>query len=434
MTARLSHCTVFAALTIGALAGGLMSTASCDFNAPLVTPGSVTPASAVSAAAGCPDISSIEAVARVDWVSEFGLDIAAAAKIRSGLQAALALDAFAGRIDAELSTACGGLARDLGDSAQFKNAGEACQAAARAVGSAKSQLAANARVSVAIQPPRCAASMSAMADCVAQCDAEIDPGSAEVQCEPGKLAGTCDGQCTGSCELQGAAQCQGTCNGSCSASFEGRCDGACKGSCNGAPIDGAACNGTCNGSCSAGARGQCGGQCQGSCELQGSAQCRGTCRGSCNVEMKSPRCEGRMTPPKASAECNARCDADVQAKVECTPTRVAVLVDGAANGKAAADFAAALQKHLPGVLKVAIGMKDQALTVAAQGRSVAEGMQAALASVKAAPQAGARLSACVAAPFQAAANAAGSIRANVDVSVQVQASASASASGSARAG
>lgn len=143
-----------------------------------------------------------------------------------------------------------------------------------------------------------------------------------------------------------------------------------------------------------------------------------------------------MTPPKASAECDAQCKADVQTKVECTPARVDVVISGAASADGAARLVAALRKHLPGVLRVAIGMKDQALGVAAQGKAVVDGVQASVRSVKAAPEAGARLGACVAAPFKSAFDAAASIQANVDVSVQVQASAtaSASASGSASAG
>lgn len=426
MSTSHSSASVLAALSVGALTSMLVSTTSCDFDTATANPGSL-----IGAAAGCPDISSVQAIARVDWASEFGLEAAAAGQIRAGLQAALELDAFAGQLDADLKAACGGLASELGKGGDFQSSEDACRAASQAVAAVKNRLGAGARLSVAVQPPHCAASVDAMADCLAECDAQLEPGSVEVQCEPGKLAGTCEGQCTGKCELKAAARCQGTCHGSCSASFQGSCDGACNGTCDGKKVDGAACSGTCKGSCSAGAEGRCGGQCEGSCELQGAAQCGGTCRGSCSVEMKAPRCEGEMTPPKASAECEARCETNVQANVECTPARVAVIVEGQADARAAADLKAALEKHLPAVLKVAIGMKDQALSVATQGKAVVDGVQATIETVKAAPEAGARLSACVAAPFKAAIDAAASIRASVDVSVQVQASASASASGSA---
>jgi hypothetical protein len=425
MLPRHTH-TILAAVAMGALSSALVLETACELGTSLNNPGSI-----VSAAAGCPDLSSVEAIARVDWAKEFGLEATTAAKLGAGLQAAVTLDAFAARLDADLRAACGPLATDLGHSDPFQDGNEACKAAARAIGDVRGRLGANARVSLAVDPPRCAASMSAMADCVAQCDASLEPGSVEVQCEAGKLAGTCNGECTGSCTLDAAAQCQGTCQGSCSADFQGTCDGACSGTCDGSTIDGAVCNGTCSGRCSAGATGQCGGQCEGSCELSGSARCDGTCRGSCSVQMQSPTCEGAMTPPRASAECDARCEADVGAKLECSPARVDVIVSGAADAGAATQLTAALRRHLPGVLKVAIGMKDQALGVAAQGRAVVDGVQASVRAAKAAPEAGARLTACVAAPFQSAIAAAASIQASVDVSVEVHASASASAGGSA---
>ncbi len=389
------------------------------------------PGALVGAAASCPDLSSIQAIAKVDWASEFKLDAAAAAKLGGGLQAALALQSFAARLDADLAQACGGLATDLGAQGDFGSAKEACQAASKAIADAKARLGAGVKLSVAIDPPHCAASMDAMADCLAQCDAELEPGRVDIQCEEGKLAGTCEGECSGSCDLEAAAVCNGTCHGSCDAKFEGQCGGDCEGTCDGKTIEGGACNGTCKGKCSAAAEGECGGKCSGSCELQGSASCAGTCRGNCSVEMKAPKCEGEMKPPKASAECNASCEADVQAKLECTPAKVAVRLDGAADADLAARYKAALETHLPGVLKIAIGMKDRALSVAADGKAVVEAAQAVVAQAKADPAIGARLTACVAAPFKGALDAALSIQVSVSVSVDVQASARASASASA---
>jgi hypothetical protein len=426
MFTRRTHASILAAVSLGALSSSLALETACELGTPTLDPGSV-----VSAAAGCPDLASVDAIARVDWAKEFGLDATAAAKLGAGLQAALTLDAFAARLDADLRSACAPIATDLGHDGELRDGKQACKAAAQGIGDVRSKLGANARVSLAVDPPRCSASMQGMADCVASCDANVEPGSVQVQCEPGKLAGTCGGECTGSCTLDAAAQCEGTCQGSCTASFEGTCDGACSGQCNGSAIDGAVCNGTCTGRCSAGAEGRCGGRCQGSCEISGAARCDGTCRGSCSVQMQSPRCEGAMNPPEASAECDARCEAHVGASVVCTPARVDLFVSGAADADAAARLAATLKRNLPGVLKVAIGMKDQALGVAAQGKAVAQGVQASVRTLQAAPQAGARLTACVGVPFQSAIAAAASIQASVDVSVEVHASASASASGSA---
>ncbi len=412
-----------------------VAVASCDFSTTSSSPSDLV-ASAAGAAAGCPNVSSISAVAKIDWASEFGIDAAAAAKLRGGVMAAINLKGFAAKLDADLKVACGGLARDLGAGGSFASGKDACRAAVKAMGDIKGKLGAGFKVSLDIQPPHCAASMDAMASCAAECDASLEPGSVEVQCEKGKLSGTCDAQCSGSCELSTAAKCSGTCTGKCGAKFEGTCGGECKGTCDGKSMDGGTCEGTCKGKCRANAEGTCGGKCTGSCELSGSASCSGTCRGECSVEMKAPSCEGEITPPKASAECEANCDAKVQAEVVCVPPRIAVRVRGGANAELAARYKAALENNLPAVLNIAIGMKDQALSVAGDVKTVVDGASATVKQLKSAPEVGARLTACVAAPFKSAFDAAASVKANVNVSVEVKASASASGSagGGAKAG
>lgn len=401
-------------------------------------PGGVTtdPGSVAEAAANCPDVSSVAAILRIDWAKEFGIDAAVAGTVSAGVRAAVELRDFAAQVDAKLVTACGGLARDLGKGGDFANGDEACKAAMSAMAEIKAKLGASAKIAVSVQPPVCRASMDAMADCVAECDASVEPGSVTVECEPGKLSGVCEAECSGRCDLSAAAKCEGTCQGSCNASFKGSCGGQCTGTCDGKSVTKASCSGRCEGTCSAMAEGSCGGQCNGSCQLSGSAKCEGTCTGSCSVEMKAPTCEGSMEPPKASAECNAACEASVQAEVRCQPARVEVIVEGAADAQASAIFAAAVRKNLPGILEIAVGMKEPALSVAGNVRAVVDGVSATIKTLDAAPSIGARLTTCVAAPFKAAFDAAASIKANVDVSVQVQASvsASASASGSASAG
>lgn len=384
-------------------------------------------------AAKCPDLSSVAAILRINWAQEFGIDAAVAGSVSAGVRAAVELRDFAAKIDAKLVAACGGLATDLGKPGEFANGEQACKAAAAAMGEIKAKLGASAKVTLQVQPPVCRASLDAMADCVAECDASVEPGSVTVQCEKGKLSGVCEAECSGRCDMSAAATCQGTCEGSCNAKFAGSCGGECTGKCDGKKVTGAACAGRCEGSCSAMAEGSCGGQCSGSCQLSGSAKCEGTCTGECSVEMKAPTCEGTMEPPKASAECNAACETSVQAEVTCQPARVAVIVEGAADAQAMATFVAAVEKNLPAVLEIAVGMKDQALSVAGNVKAVVDGVTVTIKTLKSSPAIGARLTTCVAAPFKAAFDAAASIKANVDVSVEVQASvtASASASGSA---
>jgi hypothetical protein len=419
------------ALAILGPAAATLSMSSCD-----IPGGTVDPGALASAAASCPDVSSVSAIMKIDWAKEFGIDAKVGGSLQAGVRAAVELQGFAAELDAKLLTACGNLARDLGKDAKPTSGSEACKLAASAIAEVKGKLGASAKVTLAVEPPRCRASIDAMADCVAECDASVEPGSVTVECEPGKLSGTCEAQCSGRCDFTAAAKCEGTCEGSCSAKFSGTCGGQCRGTCDGKKSDGASCAGKCEGSCSALAEGACGGQCDGSCEMKAAGQCSGTCTGECSVEMKAPSCEGDIQPPKASAECNAACETHVQAEVKCEPGRVALVVEGSADAQLAATFRAAIERNLPAVLEIAVGMKDQALGVAGEVKAVVGGVQATVKSLKSAPEIGARITACVAMPFKAAFDAAASIKANVDVSVSVQASvtASASASGSASTG
>lgn len=408
-----------------------LSLSSCDKLGGTADPGAIA-----SAAASCPDVSSVAAIMKIDWAKEFGIDAQVAGRVKAGVRAAVDLQGFAADVDAKLLAACGNLARDLGKEGTYASGGQACNAAMDAIAEVKGKLGASAKITLSVEPPRCRASMDAMAECVAECDASVEPGKVDVQCAPGKLSGTCEAQCTGRCDLAAAAKCEGTCEGSCSAQFSGTCGGQCRGTCDGKKSDGASCAGKCEGSCSALAEGTCGGQCEGSCEMKAAGECNGTCTGSCSTEMKAPSCEGELEPPKASAECNAACETEVQAEVKCEPARVALVVQGSADAQLAATFRAAIERNLPAVLEIAVGMKDQALGVAGDVQAVVGGVQGTIKAMQSAPEVGARLTACVAMPFKAALDAAASIKANVDVSVKVQASvsASASASGSASAG
>lgn len=405
---------------------GLFVGASCDMATAVPGAGDLA-----KAAGGCPDVSSLEAIAKIDFAAEFGLDAKVGGQIKGGLEAAAQLKGFAGKLDADLAAACGGLATDLGKPGTYATGPDACKAAVSAMGDIRGKLGASAKISLFVEPPRCSASLDAMAACVGKCDASVDPGSVEVKCEPGKLSGTCEAECSGSCQMDVAAKCEGKCTGSCDAKFSGTCGGECNGKCDGKSQKGGTCSGKCEGKCSAQAEGTCGGSCSGSCALKAAGKCSGTCSGDCSVAMKAPKCDGKIEPPKASAECNAKCDADISAKLECTPAKVGLNVVGGADAALVAQYKGAIEKNLPAVLKIAIGMKDQAMGVAGNVKTVVEGVQKTVVSLKSDPKVGARLTACVAAPFKAAFDAAASVKANIDVSVEVKASASASASGSA---
>ena len=142
-----------------------------------------------------------------------------------------------------------------------------------------------------------------------------------------------------------------------------------------------------------------------------------------------------VTPPKVSAECKASCDAKVSGKLECSPAKVALKIRALPTPPSPRSTRAPSRRTCLAILKVAIGMKDRAASVAGSVQGVVEGAQGAVkAAASGSPAMGAALTACVAAPFKGAIDAAASIKANVNVSVDVKASASASGSAGGKAG
>ncbi len=309
--------------------------------------------------AGCPDVGSIEAVEKADLAGAFQLDAVASAKVKTGLAAATELKVFADDTDADLKKACTSLANDLGVTGTFDNGDAACKAAIKAMGDAKAKMGGSFSIKLDVKPPECRASMDVMADCAAHCDATIKPGEAKVECEPGKLSGSCSAQCTGSCDLTASAKCDGGCSGTCDAAMKGSCSGKCNGKCDGKASNGATCAGTCDGKCDAKVEGSCSGSCGGTCKLKASESCNGTCNGSCSATMTAPKCTGEMKPPQMSADCKAKCDAKVTAKAECTPAAVGVKVEGASDAQAALKYKEALEKDLPEILKTAMGVGER---------------------------------------------------------------------------
>jgi hypothetical protein len=375
--------------------------------------GSIPGAGAVPGAS-CPDIGSVDAIEKADLKAAFQIDAANEVKLKAVLGATAELKSFADSVETDLKTACTGLAADLGNPGPFDSADAACKGAIKVMGDVKAKLGGSFTVKLDIQPPECRASLDAYASCAGGCDATIKPGEAKVECEPGKLSGTCSAQCTGSCDLSAAAKCDGSCSGTCDATMKGSCGGKCNGKCDGKASNGASCSGTCEGKCDANVEGSCSGNCGGSCKFKASASCSGTCNGGCSATMTAPKCTGEVTPPKMSAECKAKCDAKVSAHAECSPARVGVKIEGATDMQAAATYKAALEKNLPLLLKVAMGLKDGISGMAKGG-----------------PMAVAKLTGCVLDPITGAAKGAASLKANISVSVDVKASASASAGGKA---
>lgn len=370
--------------------------------------------------------------------ASFGLEAKVEGKVKAALAAGAALQGLAAELEADVAAACGNLAKDLGASdddiepkeeGPGKKAEAACQAAVKVLGEVKAKVKGSLKVKVV--PPKCSASMNAMAECAGSCDAKIKPGEAKVKCEGGEISGKCEGQCKGSCTVEAGAKCEGrctaSCEGKCEGKFSGKCEGKCKGTCNGASTSGGSCDGTCDGTCEGEAEGSCAGTCKGGCsaqcEMKGKATCEGSCSGGCSVELKEPKCSGEVKPPEMSAECKASCDAQVSGKVECVPAEVRVSVAGAADAEAATKLKAALKNNLPALLKVTLGMKAKVERAVANVKATLDGVKA----VASGGGAGAlKAAGCIAASIKAQAEA--------SVSINVSVKASASASGSAGAG
>lgn len=380
----------------------------------------------------CPaDIADASAIMQAN----FGLKGELEGKVKAALSAGAHLQKMAVDMEAEVAMACGNLAKDLGatdiepkEAGPGKKAEAACNAAVKALGEVKAKASGSLKVDVV--PPKCSASMDAMASCAAECDATIEPGSAKVECEGGEISGKCSGECSGTCTVEAGATCEGSCgaecSGTCEGSISGQCNGKCTGKCDGKDVTGAACKGTCDGKCEGEAKAKCDGTCKGSCSascsMQGKADCSGSCSGGCSVEVEAPKCSGEVKPPEMSAECQANCDTKVSAEVECQPASVTVSIAGAADAEAATKLKAALEANLPALLKVTLGMKGKAEGAIDAVKASVEGVQAA---VTGGGDAALKVGGCLAASLKAQADA------SVSINVSVKASASASAEGGA---
>jgi hypothetical protein len=411
-----------------------LSVASCA-----AAQGAMAQAKDAAGAGKCPDVTKVESIMSFDFAQNFHINAEAGGKLKAGVAAAVDMKGFAEQVDADLKTGCGGLAKDLGATGDFKDGKSACEAAMKVMGDVKAKMGGNAKIALTIKEPRCEADMNVYADCAGKCDVKASGPSAKVECEEGKLSGSCDAECSGSCDVEAGAKCEGTCEGSCDAEVKGTCSGKCNGKCDGKTSSGASCAGTCEGKCDAQVKGECHGKCGGKCELKAKAKCGGTCQGKCSAEMKAPKCTGEVKPPQMSADCKAHCDANVSAKMQCTPAKVGLAITGAADAAVAAKYQAAIEKNFPLILKVAIGIGERGAKVAANVQSVVEGVSGSVKAIaetsgdaaKAGMIAG-QITACFSDTFKGAIGAAGSMKADMKVSVDVKASASASAGGSAK--
>jgi hypothetical protein len=329
---------------------------------------------------GC---SSVAAAQGAVCCTEFKPGAAVDVKIGGSAQAQVAVQAiadFTGVVDAavgDITTACRGLATDLGAAPADLDKAEAttdpdpsaaaqakmqayCSLAVTTITTIKGQ--AGGQISINVTPPMCSASLSAKANCEAscqggvKCDFKAHPpvctgGSLSVACKGEcdakagatlNCTGTCTGGCTGSCTAMGGVDCAGKCDGTCTASAKGgsgiQADGSCKGSCSGTcqvTLPGAMCTGSCSGKCDA--------------KCTGTAMASVTCDGDCKADFEPLKCSGGKLEGGCNADvkCSGNCDASVQAKAECTPPAINVTISGAADFTAAGKIQAAFEANLP---------------------------------------------------------------------------------------
>ncbi len=390
---------------------------------------------------GC---SAVEDAQAAVCCTEFKAGASIDAKIGGGARGQVAVQAvadFAGIASAaisDLTSACRGMAGELGaakadlDSAENAGAGGKpddikraqmdayCQLALKSIASVKAT--AGATFKLDFKPPVCEASISAKANCQAKCDvkgeckANVEPP----RCTGGKLEVSCKGGCTGKAgaSVSCTGKCTGSCKGNCNATggvavkCEGKCEGKCSaaadGSGNGVNAQGE-CTGFCDAKCTANATAPavtCSGSCEGECSAscQGSAEVAVKCDGECMGTAEPIKCTGGKLEGgcNVEAKCEGNCDASVKAKAECRPPELRVSFSGAANVEAAARLQAVFEANLGIVLAFKArleGMLELAGTITGNADVVVE--------IKAA---------CIPAVIAAAVAAAGDVKASAEIS------------------
>ena len=302
---------------------------------------------------------------------DFGAS-ASAQKLESFMGASVAFMGAAQDLHGVLLDSCQDIGRRLGVPVEQMAlpTGEpdvrtACAAASAALRAELQDLRVQARLEVEVQatPPHCDISVNAYAQCAAQCDASVVPGQLEVQCEGGELVGKCAGSCQGDCRVGGSW-------------------------------------------------------------VAGQASCEGLCRGSCSVAFEEPRCTGTVRPPKVEAECNAACNARLDAEARCTPGEAHVAVRGAVESNVA-ERVARVRGAIEGAGGGVLATRAKLERLVGSGKLM---LRAADDVPKAVGEIGISAAAC------AAESAAGIINASASISVSFEASVSISGAISGSAG
>jgi hypothetical protein len=378
--------------------------------------------------AGCPanigDANSIMS-------AKLGVDEKLEQRAKAAMVAGVELKALADEIEARVAKACAhfaaALSAETGKStpktrSARKTVRTECENASKALEKLKALI--KGTLKVQVTPSTCFTPMNVLAECAAKCGTG-KAASSVLRCLGGNIVGKCPGLCRGTCELPRGAKCEGTCGGNCTGScegnFSGRCEGTCEGRCDGKRVSGK-CYGICDGKCEGQASGVCGGVCSGECSapcaVANAAKCSGKCSGECSEPFQDATCSGELTVLKLSAECKARCDAQVASKISCTGRRIEVRIEQSEDALAAARLKSAIEAHLPELLDISVELRPKFVGTA---ENVTTSLQAVSRQLMAGGAAAVQVRRCLTASLKAQADAMESIRTTIEASTRARA-------------
>ncbi|MDB4946730.1 MAG: Tryptophan synthase alpha chain [Labilithrix sp.] len=309
----------------------------------------------------------------------FGVDASIKGQFSVLAQAGSDFSGVASAMIDDVTSACMGIATDLGVSDADRTAAEGitnptdrvkkwCELA---VGQIKAQGVASGTLDITPPSFKCEASVEAKGSCQAKCsvDGKCDIKATPPKCTGGTLVVQCSGSCDGSVD-PGGIDCKGSCtataSGKCTATGGVECQGRCEGTCEGTTDSGGNCQGNCKGSCSAtkpgvACNGSFEGKCTGSCAATGPSA-KVECSGGCSADATPLKCTGGKMEGgcQVDAKCDANCDASVNAKASCDVEPFSITAKGNANANVEAVIAT-LRVNLPKLL-LAVKARGEAIT------------------------------------------------------------------------
>jgi hypothetical protein len=239
---------------------------------------------------------------------------------------------------AEVLTACGNIALDLGAQNSWAGLDPADDALSNAEGTGacdrasqkiETLLDAAGRIDMAVVVSKgeCRRDFEHQKQCDQQCSmtTSCDPGSIETRCEASSISVMCAGSCAAEATCVGSPSHAANCMGQCEAECVGECQGVC------IHEDGHATENdpNCKGHCSATCKGMCSGLCK--IEQPEGLDCGANvhCTGGCIGTATDPVCVSKFTPPSCAVDeqCHEVCTTQVEAHADCDPTQVEVFID-----------------------------------------------------------------------------------------------------------